>query len=869
MSERTAAARPRTLGGTAMLRLAAVPAGCLLAGGEPALFDLAVELDEAERAHREAGRRLAEHIGEHVVPAAELGQAERSALLALRRALHGGHALEPAKRRAVAGRPGVPASLTSQLAEAADRHADLTCRRARLAVAVDAERNRVLALAWDLAGATPFLAAFLAENAPEVLADVRRRLERGEHWDSKRLRQRSEYLWRLIGRGAAKTTPRDWLGHVALAPVDPAGAGRGEATLSDMGALVGLVATDRCASEVTENIATARGRLRQVDLRAAAGATEVTLTPLRWGEPGLLCCFVVEEAATRMRQIRVRRTPVLDAVLAALGAGPRSLASLAAAVLGPQGASATRHAVLRGFLAHLHGLGVVEVSGAPRRRVTAWAPPTSQLLRVVDGPSAKLGGYRDVHREVTGVVSAAVARAATEAVELALRVAALRDEDQRPDEVGGAGATTTVAAPAARRRALLALVDESPRPVTELLARWVATTPEPEAFLMRRHTGWPRAAKPHSGYARLLALLAGQLDADEVRLDHELLDRLGAPPARLDWPMDCLVRAAASGRSVLEHAVPAGVADARFAAALADLRPEHTPSGDYRAFLAAFERHSGARFVEVLAPALVERAANTVRRPPLTTAWTGDPDPRPYFGASRPDAEYIPLERITVRRDGDALIAEVGGVRVYPTHHATRAPMPPYDVLNSLLLGAGHPGGARQARLDGLIAALGEAGRVPRLVAGDMVLAPTAWRAPRSLLWTPAAIELAKVRALARLRRQLGLPRFVFVTAIACAKPVPADLDALPGLRAIERVCAQVPGDELFFEEMLPAPPDFGLRERAPDWPGSGRLAAQLLLRLPHNVPIEELAARAAGVSDTPMPRPRPIRRHQAASVDE
>ncbi|MBO8193150.1 lantibiotic dehydratase, partial [Streptomyces oryzae] len=283
----------------------------------------------------------------------------------------------------------------------------------------------------------------------------------------------------------------------------------------------------------------------------------------------------------------------------------------------------------------------------------------------------------------------------------------------------------------------------------------------------------------------------------------------------------------------------------------------------HRDFLAAFERRTGVRFVELLVPPLADTAANAVRRP-VTTGWcTGDPNTPLYYGPAReggrpaaagrrstplPPVRHLPLDRITLRvaegaeggegAEGRVLIAEADGVRLLPVHHATRAPVPPYDRLLRLLASAGHPATTRMVRLDGLAGAFPGAARVPRLtVGGLLVVSPAQWRLPRAALWRATDPEPAKVAALAALRRSAGLPRFGYLRTRPGAKPLPMDLAALPALQAIERLSRPEPGADLVFEEALPAP------HQAAEPFG---VAAQLLLRLPHDRTPEELAERAA-----------------------
>lgn len=75
------------------------------------------------------------------------------------------------------------------------------------------------------------------------------------------------------------------------------------------------------------------------------------------------------------------------------------------------------------------------------------------------------------------------------------------------------------------------------------------------------------------------------------------------------------------------------------------------------------------------------------------------------------------------------------------------------------------------------------------------------------------------------------------------AKPVPVDFKALTAVPLLERICAQQPGEDLLVEEMLPAPGDLLLQDPLH---GGAAVAAQLLLRLPHDQSAEHLAALAA-----------------------
>ncbi|MFJ1931057.1 MULTISPECIES: lantibiotic dehydratase [unclassified Kitasatospora] len=908
----------RELGAAALLRVAGMPLAAWAAAGNPELF--AQVADHARRDERRAehARRLAEQLGIVVVPHPALTAADRRAVLAVRRRLHSGAAPGPADC-GLLGRLPAAGGLVADAARLSGEAESAAVALRRLEAAVAAERERVGALGWSLVCASPVMRAFLDEVEPGAAADVAGRLAAGESWSGKRLRKRAAYVWRALGRAAAKTTPRGWVGQVILLPVTPTGAnGGGNGGGNDDGngggadgTLLRLVppgtTLGEVAAQAVENVHGVRARLGALDLRAADPATVLALAPLHFPQPagtapgaGVLRCWVTDpHDRGRLRQVDLRRSLPLDHVLAQLAGGPRPLGDLEAALLGTAttvaaaaGAAASAPTVLRGFLAHLLGLGVLQACAAPRRRTTGWlaaedvhargtlpqpappptpapsansaapapipAPAPASALRTT-GSAAPADDSRpwftDSYRTIASAVSGAAARQVQQGLGTAARVAWLREADR-------------LAGPDPHRLpAELAELTERPCPLGEILARHLpdgSCPPPPQP--PRRYAGWHPAETSGSGYAGLLAHLSARAGSGPVDLDDDLLDILGAPPAATalpPWPLDCLLRPLPGPGpvAVLETASPAGVLDARFADALHTLHGGYDNLRSYRAFLASVERLSGARFVELLVPPLAGRAANAVRRPVITGWWTGDPDPLPYQGADGLTARYLPLERITLRRVGPRIIAEADGCRLLPVHHATRTPLPPYDVLVRLLLAAGHPAGSRLIRLDGLAEAFPDTDRLPRVTVGGgaLVISPAVWRVPPAQLWRPGDGDLTKVRALAALGRSAGLPRFAFVRAVPQPKPVPVDFAALTAVALLERICARHPGADLLVEEMLPDPGGLLLHDPVH---GGAAVAAQLLLRLPFDQGAEELAEPAAaalrGEPDVPgAPAPR------------
>ncbi|MDJ1130944.1 lantibiotic dehydratase [Streptomyces iconiensis] len=953
------------LGGTALVRLAGVPVRMWEGAGNQALFARAAELAGLRGEQRELAAALSDRLGAEAVPDGRLSTAERRAVLALRRRLFAGDVPAPGSAGlAPTGRlRALHPELAADLAQLAASAAVLRTAQHAFARQVAAERDRVCLLALDLVHSSAVLRSFVDSVSPRLVPDTERRLARGASWTDKPLRKAGAALWRAIGRSAMKTTPRGWTGQLSAVPVE-APYGYAEAAHGQHGAerageplLVGATVGD-LAAQAVENVHLLAAGHAALDPAKLSPETPVALTPLLFrtadaaaGTPQLRCAVVDPAAPTTLRHLTLRRTQVLDAVLTVLADGPRTLAEterlLAARTpLGNGGQEAApRTAVLRGLLGHLLRLGVLQVCGSPRGRLLPWTGPervrawrrTPQLVPDSADPAA---WYVDSYRTCAATVPAGAVDRVARGVRLAARVHALCE----PHAATG----TSTAGTRARWDQLpgAALIGESPLPLGDLVSallppeeseegaspsrgrpdgsashdpsrgQAVGSASRDRAGGPVRHAGWRPAGVPGSGYARLLAHLAAHLDEDHVDLGPGLLDALGAPPAETAlpaWPLDCLLRplcrqdgAGKQPVAVLESVSPAGMVDARFAEALDALYGTYGNVSAYRAFLAAVERESGARFLELLVPPLAARAANAVRRP-VTTSWcTGDPNTELYYGrtvvaetarsaprgalrtgagAAGPAVRHVPLDRVTLRRSGGSLIAEVDGVRVLPVVHATRTAVPPWDTVQRLLRVAGHPGTGYVFRLDGLAAAFPRAARVPRVtVGGDLVVSPAQWRVPRARMWRPEAPEEAKVIALASLRRAYGLPRFCFARATPEGKPVPVDLESLPAVHLLERLYGGTSDTGPLLEEALPGPHELLLRDgrngRAADGvrtgaegrdgqagkggsaptgtePGTGAgLAAQVLLRMPHDRATGELAARAAaalgGTTDLP-----------------
>jgi hypothetical protein len=794
-------------GPAGLLRVAALPVALLARAGNPALFDRIRGRQRSEAEYAEFAARLAARLTGELVPHPELPAPVRGLAVAVRRVLLRGRPVEAVDCRRLAVVNAVldgPDSLTGDLLRAAAWSRDLRAEDRRLTTAVERERARLCTLPWDLVTEHPAALRVVTDAAPELLGEIRDRLAGDPLWTGKRMRQRADYLLRLLARAACKTTPRGWLGHVALAQ---AGPGRADQLLVGTG--VGDYAV-----HVVENIGAHRHALS-----AGPGLPDawLSMTGLHWVEDDRLSCWVSDpDNPAGARFVRVRRTQPVDVVRQALGAGVVR-ASEVAALLAP-GADARGREVVRDFLHHLVRLGVVQASARPASRLRGWSAAPRPERPEHDG-------FVDVYRRGGGHVSSAAVSRVGELVAQAARVHAL-------------------VAPPASEHPALAIVDERPRPVTELVAEFLdGRPPHPPG---RRPAAWPAPA-PGTPYERLCGWLRDHADHEEVDLTPAVLDQVGAPPASPpSWPVDCLVRPLATGKplAVLEAVLPAGVADARFAEALRALHDDVSHVDGYRSFLDAAAVRCGAEVVEVLVPPHGVRGANTVRRPRYTRVWTGDADSSTYLADHAAPGRFLPLGRLTVRRDGDRVIAEDrAGRPLWPVCHATRVPPPPWDVVLALLTAAAPAGALAAPFLPGdPAAAFPGRDRVPRLVVdGGLVIAPRSVVVARDGLPVPGAPPGDRVRDLARLRTATGAPRWNFVRVRGGGRPRPVDLDSVTALRVIDRLLADPAAAALVFEEMLPDPDHLSVRDERGE-----PLAAQLLLRLPHQANPDRLAEEVA-----------------------
>ncbi|MFI9550968.1 lantibiotic dehydratase [Nonomuraea endophytica] len=764
------------MGASGLLRVAGFPAHLWLQGSNPELFTLIRSLRAAGLGYRDAAAALAEVIGRDLVPRA--GR-DRGWALAVRRRLHRGGPLTAAEAERLTGHGLRVGDVLAVL-----DHGLTVAELERLAVqAVREEERRLLGRPWELAQKAPEVERAMRQADPELFDDIRRRVAAGESWDSKRMRRRDGYLWRLIDRGATKPTPRGWFAQVALVRPEESASGH---------ALSGATAW-----QWTENLHAGRNGEAAFDEPGAL----LTVTPLHWFDGDTLVAWVTRlDGEVSVTEVRVRRIPLLESVRAALRPGAMTVEKLEESIAVPD------RRVLRPFLAHLADIGLVEVCRPPRTTVSGWARPLPQ-------PPDR-DGFLDVYRRAAGVL--APGREVESELRQVFRLLTLMRDDAPP------------AVPEE---------DFAEEPALSLFRRRLETARP------HRHApadGWPLPRTEGSGYASLIAWLDGEAGEQPV-----VIPDLGAGDEELSWPVDCLLRPLPGAGAAFDALAPAAALDARFADALHTLYgpPPHVTA--YRRFLERVERETGYLFVEVLVPPLSVRAANAVRRPRYTRAWTGDADLASYCGDTA-SARYIPLDTIMIRRKGGRIGATVDGRPIWPILHSTRVAIPPWDLLAGILQAAAPTPLGRPLGIDLRTPLTALPGRafLPRVMAGDrLVISAAQWRVGRAKFWSAGEPALRRAQALDALRERLGLPRWVLVTDPLTGGRVRCDLESLRAVTAIDRMLIHDP-ETITVTEALPAPVDYPVTTPSPG--PAARHAAQLMVRLPMDVCPDDLARRTA-----------------------
>jgi hypothetical protein len=800
------------LGSSALLRVAGLPIRCWLAGANPTLFANVAQLERREQGRHARALQLAERIGEQLVPKPALARDDRAFLLAVRRTLHRGDSIADVSRERLLGVSGLSDG-DHELMQALVAMIDRDRTIARLSAAVDAdvatEQNRLLTLPQQIADESRVAQALLAaqDGDDPRLADLSR----------KSRRHRAEHEWRRVARAATGSTPRGWLSHVALVAIGAAETPQPPTV------------TERFTAQWAENVRAPRLALANPPNEWPEAGTRLAVNPLRWDVDGRLGCVVLDKNREQT-QVSVQQTPLLDGILTALQAAAPTFAELAEAV---GCANREEWLALRAFVRHLVVLGIVQPAAPPVIRLVREATP-GQTFADVAGADGDHGGWIDVYRYAESGLSRDLARDLQRGVSQALRLLSV----MRSDVTGRASWPEPTSA---RSWSFSEILRDD-------LAIGDTVTPDADSRKDAEDTPAPSSSR----FATLVSELVEQAGhTHDVVIDSDLLDKWGAASSALNWPVDCLVRVPAPGSgftAVLEDVRAPGVLDARFADTLSDLHGAIPQVEAYRAFLRRLEQLTGILFVELLVPPLTDGAANAVRRPIYTSAWTGDPHADGYLRGGADAGTYIPLQEITIRRVDGRLRADVGGQPIWPVYHATRTFEQPWSRVAQVLLATAPVDLPVQCErmthvLSVLRALLPEQVMVPRIsVSGGLVLSPAQWRLPFDQLWDQDAPARAKLRALVGLRDRYALPRWVYLMRDSHKSPVPCDLESLHAFRAIERcTTGRTP---LKVVEMLPAPDQLLVVDRAHR--SGDRLASQLQLRFPCDESPTAMANRIA-----------------------
>ncbi|WP_157625931.1 lantibiotic dehydratase [Mycobacterium sp. 155] len=550
----------------------------------------------------------------------------------------------------------------------------------------------------------------------------------------------------------------------------------------------------------------------------------IAINPLRWGEDDLAFAYASGESGIPI-VVSVHQTHLLSAIFAALASGPKTYREIAEHFGDEENPSML---ALQEVLHHLISIGVLErcISAGTGVSPVEFSDIDSNIAA---GPVSPAEGWLDVYRPSKVDLAHHRNPDLERAVSCALRAASLLNE-RRPESAGGSCSISR------------------PWPLTEILRSHVMT-PGPLSSV----NGSTRTAvqlEPAEHLPPLLNLIAAQSDCSTAfTISSSLLDDLGAEQWSWRWPVDCLVRVPtpeAEFTAVLDQFWPPATVDSRFVDSLKGLHGPIPHVDAYRSFLRKVEELTGVVFVEFLAPPLSDAAANAVRRPCYTSAWTGDPHSALYFAETDKPDRYIPLDDITIRRRTDgSLIAEADGAPIWTIYHATRALSEPWATLGEALFAAS-PRLMPWAfyRFDNLLDELPQCGRLPRItVEGGLVISPAQWRVPRHPLWNPGASASTKIKALIGFREEKGLPRWIVLSDTVHGTKRACDLESLSAVRMIDRLIRTCPDGKLM--EMLPAPTQFPIVDHA-EHPTGDAVASEMLLRFPININGHVLAENIA-----------------------
>ena len=810
-----------TMGSDGLLRVAGLPIRYWLEGANPALFTAVERLSSWETRYREQAGQLAERIGEELVPDSALSRDGRGILLAVRRRLHAGEPIGSrlqGRMTAVFGDlPAADQSLIAEVVSVCDQGRALARSWEEVSAAAVSEQQRLRKLP------TEFQRSALGSSYLQTSGDCTSSSLR----TAGKQRRSFERAWRLIARATTVSTPREWFSHVALLEIRP------------VRRTSALAVSATYAAHWMESV-----RARRRALAAPVGNwpqadSWLAVNPLHWDEDENLVAIVLDHHE-QPSEVVVKRTDLLEAVCAALVSGPRTCAEIQQAL---DDFHDDDRGALAGFIRYLVELGIVQpVAQSAKTLLDRRAKPGERFAHVTAGERAH-AGWVDVYRRANSALALDACLDLQERALQTLRLLQVPRSDAEPPPVMIDSQRSWTVTEILRAELRSREVKGSNEVKTDHQAELVA--------------GWP--------LTRAVELLEGRTGRSAtVDIEPDLLDMLGVSDVALNWPVDCLLRLPAPEAeftAVLAEFWPSGRGDARFAEALANLHGGVPQVDAYRSFLHELQALTGILFVELLAPPLADAAANAVRRPAYTDAWTGDPDARAYLPRNAKPGRYIPLQEISIRRSNGRLRAEANGQLLWPVYHATRSFSPPWDRLARILLAAApFDSTVAYGRFDPF-SLWPQRRHTPRITVGrTFVFAPARWKLSAGDCWDSSGSTVSKVRALLRLREGLSLPRWLELAQPAAKTTIACDLESLPGMRLLER-CLSASG-EITAVEMLPRPDQLLVGDLAHN--NDDRLVSELLLRFPCDVTPVAMAARTAsgilataGSAESPWPASR------------
>lgn len=809
----------RPLGCSHLIRLAGLPVDVWTDAGSPEFFREVRELNETSEYYLRLGVEFADSLGTKLVSQPWLSREDRGLVLAVRRKAHKGITLKERESSRLANllehSPDESVrELAQQFVRFCNAEQSLTKQQQHLSSELPVAQSRVIGYACSRIDASNSgIEALIKQTystAPTSHASTQK-----QGAVTNRAHHHARYAIQMITRGATKSNPRGWLGHVAVLPVLP-GFDRYSS----------LTAQPRFAIELTNNVHYERYNAWRPALEQERPDLHVSLSALHWIRDEHVEFLVSDPLnPSRMVEVTMKRSELLKSICDCLAGGAVPLSELHSALTD---GDPEQRQLLNRFLEHLTDTGVLQISVSPESSVfnVDFEKEQDGVEEFKTDSNRQDSVYIDVYRECTGGLSRTACLRLQQLCAQTLRILQLITADQ---------AKPTVSAAVAANKTL---------PLLDVL-KGVLEDETRAHVPWRSPSAWPQPDRQDSGYARLVSWLKAQSFKDEpINISSAVLDQCGAERGDIEWPLDCLLRVAdaqAPYLAVLDQIFPAGTMDARFISALRGFGQNVSQADYYSQFLRAVEANTGYKFVEILAPPLSERAANAVRRPIYTRAWTGDPDIRPYWTSAGELPEYINLSEIELRF-GTRLHAETPAGPIWPIYHATRSPLPPWSsVFELLMASAPQVFSWKPLRLYQSLDLFPERVFMPRVTIEDeLVLCCAQWRITTAELWDSAADDFSKVRALERLRRRRGMPRFVFLSAKGSVRPIACDLENLESILLIEKLTR--PDAQLIATEMLPAPDQLLVQ----DGNSPRRFVSELLLRLPCDESPLEMAARVS-----------------------